>query len=187
MHNYNGLTLEVFHVNLLFPEAHFTSHADNSFNNCSYSTSIPLYYFYYSYLTGTPLFYSYITGQRIFTESRYVASAPTALKTQLYCLLALTAQKKSRCCYCCVTTNWGYVILPYCCATQYLSRNLATRGAMRSEGKGGEARRGSAPLLLHNRVPWGFWISSPPAWGDYATICSSIMVHISYCNYVGWT
>jgi hypothetical protein len=30
---------------------------------------------------------------RIFPESRYIASAPTAQKTQLYCWLALTAQK----------------------------------------------------------------------------------------------
>jgi hypothetical protein len=32
---------------------------------------------------------------RIFPDSRYVASAPTSQKTQLYCWLALTAQKTS--------------------------------------------------------------------------------------------
>jgi hypothetical protein len=64
----------MFHVNLLFTEAHFTSHADNSFNNWSYSISIPLYYFYYSYLTGTPLFYSYITGLQL-TALPYSTSA----------------------------------------------------------------------------------------------------------------
>jgi hypothetical protein len=48
------------------------------------------------------------------------------------------------------------VTLPYCCAIQCLPRNLATHDAERGVGKGGEARRGSAPLLLRNRVPRGF-------------------------------
>jgi hypothetical protein len=73
--------------------------------------------------------------------------------------------------YCCAWRHWGYMVLPYCYATKYLSSNLATRRAMRSEGKGGEVRRGSAPLLLCNRIPRGFWILSPPAWGNYTTIC----------------
>jgi hypothetical protein len=43
---------------------------------------------------------------RIFPESRYIASAPTAQKIQLCCLVALTAQKRSHAaCYCCVATN----------------------------------------------------------------------------------
>jgi hypothetical protein len=57
-----------------------------------------------------------------------------------------------------------------------LPRDLATHNAARSEGKGGEARRGSTPLLLRNRIPWGFWISAAPTWGDYATLC------IIYCD-----
>jgi hypothetical protein len=46
--------------------------------------------------------------------------------------------------YCCAWRHWGYVVLPYCCATQYLSRNLATRGAKRGEGRGGKTRQRSA-------------------------------------------
>jgi hypothetical protein len=56
---------------------------------------------------------------------------------------------------------------PYCCAIQCVPRNLATHGAERSEGKGGEERRGSAPLLLRNRLPLGFWASTVTAWGEY--------------------
>jgi hypothetical protein len=47
-----------------------------------------------------------------------------------------------------------------------LPRNLAMQGST----KGGEARRGSTPLLLHNCIPSGFSFLSAPAWGDYATL-----------------
>jgi hypothetical protein len=47
------------------------------------------------------------------------------------------------------------VALPYCCMIQCLPRNLVTHCAERSEGKGGEARCGGAPLLLHSQVPRG--------------------------------
>jgi hypothetical protein len=62
------------------------------------------------------------------------------------------------------------VALSYCCAIHCLPRNLVTHGAERSEGNGGEARRGSTPMLLRNRVPRGFWSLTAPAWGEYATI-----------------
>jgi hypothetical protein len=39
------------------------------------------------------------------------------------------------------------VVLPYCCATQYLSRNLATRGPTRNEGRGGKTRQCSATVV----------------------------------------
>jgi hypothetical protein len=68
--------------------------------------------------------------------------------------------------YCCAWCRGDHVTRPYCCAIQCLSRNLATHGAERTEGKGGEARRGSAPLLLRNRVPRGFCASTVTAWGD---------------------
>jgi hypothetical protein len=67
-------------------------------------------------------------------------------------------------------TSRGHVTHPYSCAIQCLPRNLATHCAERSEGKGGEARRGSAPLLLPNRVPRGFCASTFTAWSEYATI-----------------
>jgi hypothetical protein len=41
---------------------------------------------------------------------------------------------------------------------------------VRSEGRGGKARLGSAPLLLRSRVPRGFCPSTSPAWGEYATL-----------------
>jgi hypothetical protein len=53
------------------------------------------------------------------------------------------------------------------------SHRVTKQHAERREGKGGEARRGSAPLLLRSRVPWGFWISADPAWGDYPKIWCS--------------
>jgi hypothetical protein len=124
-HNYNSLTLRIIHINLLFTEAVFSTYADNS-----YLTTHTLLV-YSSYLTLLLVFYLL----RIFPEPRYITSAPTAQKTQLYCWLVLTAQKTSRGCYCCVATNWGYVVLSYCWATQYLSRNLATRGARGREGR----------------------------------------------------
>jgi hypothetical protein len=68
---------------------------------------------------------------------------------------------------CCVLLR---VTPTYCCAIQWLPRNLETHGAERSKGKGGEARRGSAPLLLRIRVPRGFCSSTSPIWGEYAII-----------------
>jgi hypothetical protein len=169
----------MFHVNLLCTEAHFTSHADNSLWTGCELTCTKLADLY-SLLLCTPLLVPYWLV--LTTHTAYWSCTAFGFSYQrwnltrlersaLYCWLALTTQKTSRCCYCCMGTDWGHVVLPYCCATQYSSCNLATRGAMRREGKGGKARRVRAPLLLCNRVPWGFWISAAPTWGDYATIC----------------
>jgi hypothetical protein len=68
---------------------------------------------------------------------------------------------------------------PYCCTIQCLPRNLATHGAEQSEGKGGDARRGSAPLLLCNHIPQGFCASAVTAWGEYTTVCL-----VYYCIYM---
>jgi hypothetical protein len=59
-------------------------------------------------------------------------------------------------------------------------RKLATQ----SSAKRGETRRGSALLLLHNRVPWGFWFLWALAWGDYATVFfkSVLLSSISISN-----
>jgi hypothetical protein len=69
--------------------------------------------------------------------------------------------------YCCAWRQWGHMVHPVARPNSY---RVTQQNAERGEGKGGEAKRGSAPLLLRNRVPWGFWILSHPAWGDYATI-----------------
>jgi hypothetical protein len=69
---------------------------------------------------------------------------------------------------------------PYCCAIQSLLHNLATHSAEQSEGKGGEARHGSAPLLLCNRVPQGFYASTVTAWGEYTTILYQRPLSILY-------
>jgi hypothetical protein len=52
---------------------------------------------------------------------------------------------------------------PYCCAIQYLPRNLAMHSPKRSSRKGGEARRWQSRSSKFQR----FNIS---AWGEYATI-----------------
>jgi hypothetical protein len=52
-------------------------------------------------------------------------------------------------------------------------------------GMGGEARRGSAPLLLRSRVSRGFCASTYLAWGEYATIWrafSLLRLNIDCCN-----
>jgi hypothetical protein len=46
-----------------------------------------------------------LNWSRIFPESRYMASAPTAQKTHLYCWLAQAAQKMTHGCYCCVAMS----------------------------------------------------------------------------------
>jgi hypothetical protein len=48
--------------------------------------------------------------------------------------------------YCCTWRHWGHVVPPYCCATQQLPRNPATRGAKRGVGRGGKVRQRSATV-----------------------------------------
>jgi hypothetical protein len=73
----------------------------------------------------------------------------------LHCLLSLLqtlesdTRGKQRCVLLRVTSLRSHSP----CVTKQLPRILATRGATQSERKGGEARRDSALLLLHNRVP----------------------------------
>jgi hypothetical protein len=48
--------------------------------------------------------------------------------------------------YCCTCCHWGHVGPPYCCATQQLSRNPATCGVKRGEGRGGKMRQHSVTV-----------------------------------------
>jgi hypothetical protein len=49
--------------------------------------------------------------------------------------------------YCCARRHWGHVVPPYCCATQQLPRNPATRRAKRGEGRGGQEWQRSATVV----------------------------------------
>jgi hypothetical protein len=148
-HNYNSLTLQMFHVNLLVTEAVSSTYADNSLRTgCE--------------LTCTKLadLYSTRTAHTLLELHCFLCLLKTLesdmRRTQRRVLLRLTSLR----------SRGPSLLLRH----PVLLRNLATHGAARSEGKEGEARRDSAPLLLRNRVPWGFWILSAPAWGDYPTI-----------------
>jgi hypothetical protein len=76
-HNYNGLTLQVFHVNLLFAEALFTSYADNSLRTNVHQPTPSRFHFSTTPPYCTPLFYSYITG--LLTTDNFTSHTEAAL------------------------------------------------------------------------------------------------------------
>jgi hypothetical protein len=61
---------------------------------------------------------------------------------------------------------------PYCCAIQRLQRRLETPCAERSERRGNIANYCCAIAFR------GFCVSTSPAWGDYATLRTSITVAV---------
>jgi hypothetical protein len=79
--------------------------------------------------------------------------------------------------YCCAWRR-GIHVTPYLCAIQCLLRYLATHGAERSEGKGGEARRSSA--ALHCCCSIAFLevsaLQHPPHWANTPQYLNKIIL-----------
>jgi hypothetical protein len=120
-HSYDSRTLQIFHVNLLFTEAVFSAYADNSLRTgCE--------------LTRTKLANLHSSGTLFVLYWRCTAFSLS------YKHLNLTCGERSAV-YCCAWRHWGHVVPHYCCATQQLPRNPATREANRGEGRGGKTRQ----------------------------------------------
>jgi hypothetical protein len=62
----------------------------------------------------------------MFSESRYIDSAPTSQKTQLYCWLALTAQKTS---HAAAIVAWRLTVADMCLPLRCVAISKAGRGA----------------------------------------------------------
>jgi hypothetical protein len=129
-----SLTLQIFHVNLLFTEEDFSSHADNSLRTKVYELVL-------NWPTCTLLvlsvLYSYFTGAALPSVSS-INSGIRHTENAAPCTVARDVSE--------VTWSLPTVARPS-------SYRVTQQHADRREVKGGEARRGSAPLLLRSRFP----------------------------------
>jgi hypothetical protein len=62
--NYRRLTLQILHINLLFTEAFFTTHAENSTDNCSHEV-------FFNYEPSTVVFHLALENSRELTNNSY--------------------------------------------------------------------------------------------------------------------
>jgi hypothetical protein len=100
--------------------------------------------------------YSYWTGWTAFSLS--------------YKPWSLTCRKRSIV-YCCVTSQRSRDPSILLCDPAFTaSHSNKWRRVKRGEGRRGQARLNSVPLLLRNNVPRSFRASTAPTWSDYATV-----------------